>query len=218
MRFVRIYLIALPALLLCTPATASAQVAVAPPSCRIGPSLLTAGSVARGTPNRGRLVGGVLFPAESDVAFTWDFPLGLSPSRPWRRWGTEKLVRTLECVLTQADLAHPFGQRVGVADLSRPRGGPFGPRYGGLGHASHQNGLDADVLYPRLDACECAPERVSDVDVGRSQELVSAFVAAGAQYVFVSPVLWRRGLLRGPEAVVRPLVHHDDHIHVRLRP
>ena len=214
----RICLIALPALLLVTPATASAQVAVAPPSCRIGPSLLTAGSVARGTPNRGTLFDGVLFPAESDVAFTWDFPLGISPSRPWRRWGTEKLVRTLECVLTQADLAHPFGQRVGVADLSRPHGGPFGPRYGGLGHASHQNGLDADVLYPRLDACECAPERVSDIDVGRSQELVSAFVAAGAKYVFVSPVLWRAGRLRGPRAVVRPLVHHDDHMHVRLRP
>ena len=218
MRVVRICLLALPALLLVTPATASAQVAVAPPSCRIGPSLLTAGSVARGTPNRGRLVGGVLFPAESDVAFTWDFPLGISPSRPWRRWGTEKLVRTLECVLTQADLAHPLGQRVGVADLSRPHGGPFGPRYGGLGHASHQNGLDADVLYPRLDACECAPERVSQIDVSRSQELVTAFVAAGARYVFVSPVLWREGRLRGPRAVVRPLVHHDDHMHVRLRP
>jgi len=218
MRAVRTCVIALQALLIFTTATASAQVGLAPSSCRIGPSLLTAGSVARGTPNRGTLVRGVRFPAESDVAFTWDFPLGLSPSRPWRRWGTEKLVRTLECVLTQADLAHPFGQRVGVADLSRPRGGPFGPRYGGLGHASHQNGLDADVLYPRLDACECAPERVSDVDVGRSQELVSAFVAAGAQYVFVSPVLWRQGRLRGPTAVVRPLVHHDDHMHVRLRP
>jgi murein endopeptidase len=214
----RICLTALAAALLLTTASASAQVAAPPSSCRIGPSLLTAGSVARGTPNRGTLVRGVQFPAESDVAFTWDFPLGISPSRPWRRWGTEKLVRTLECVLTQADLVHPFGQRVGVADLSRPRGGPFGSRYGGLGHASHQNGLDADVLYPRRDACECAPERVSDIDVARSQELVSAFVAAGAQYVFVSPVLWRAGRLRGPGAVVRPLVYHDDHMHVRLRP
>ena len=46
MRVVRICLIALPALLLVTPATAPAQVAVAPSSCRIGPSLLT-GTVAR---------------------------------------------------------------------------------------------------------------------------------------------------------------------------
>lgn len=198
---------------------ASAQVPGAvPSSCRLGPGLLTAGSQAVGTPNRGRLVRGVPFPAATTYAFTWDFPLGDGPSRPWRRWGTEKLVRTLECILTAHELAHPFGQRIGVADLSRPRGGPFGRRYGGLGHASHQNGLDVDLLYPRRDDCECAPERVADVDVARSQELVTAFVTAGAQYVFVSPELWRRGLLRGPRAVVRPLVHHDDHVHVRLRP
>jgi murein endopeptidase len=160
----------------------------------------------------------VQFPAASPVAFTWDFPLGVSPSRQWRRWGTEKLVSTLECVLAVAQFSDPLVRRVGVADLSRPQGGPFGSRYGGLGHASHQNGLDADVLYPRLDGCECAPQRVAQIDVRRSQRLVSAFVAAGAQYVFVSPALWRRGRLRGPRTVVRPLVHHDDHLHVRLRP
>ncbi len=206
------------AVLLAALPAASAYAQAGPGSCRFGPSQLTAGSAALGTPNRGRLVRGVQFPAASPVAFTWDFPRGVSPSRAWRRWGTEKLVRTIECILTVAQLSDPFGQRVGVADLSRPRGGPFGPRYGGLGHASHQNGLDVDVLYPRLDDCECVPERVTDIDVRRSQQLVSAFVAAGAQYVFVSPSLWRRGRLRGPAAVVRPLVHHDDHIHVRLRP
>lgn len=220
MRPLRLTLIALAALLpvLAAPAPASAQAGPLGSSCRLGPSLLTAGSLARGTPNRGTLVRGVQFPAESNVAFTWDFPLGVSPSRPWRRWGTERLVRTLDCVLTQVSLADAFGRPVGVADLSRPRGGPFGSRYGGMGHASHQNGLDADVLYPRLDECECAPTRVAQIDVPRTQQLVSAFVAAGATYVFVSPVLWRQGRLRGPKAVVRPLVYHDDHLHVRLRP
>jgi hypothetical protein len=56
------------------------------------------------------------------------------------------------------------------------------------------------------------------VDAARAQELVAAFVAAGAQYVFVSPVLYRRGLLRGPRGVVIPLVYHDEHMHVRIRP
>ena len=98
-----------------------------PSSCRLGPVAADAPARWRGERRTaGTLVRGVQFPAESAVAFTWDFPLGVSPSRPWRRWGTEKLVRTLECVLTQADLADPFGQRVGVADLSRPHGGPFG--------------------------------------------------------------------------------------------
>ena len=203
----------------CPAAPATGQVpGEVPSSCRLGPSLLAGRSVALGTPARGRLVGGVQFPAATTFAFTWDFPLGDSPSRPWRRWGTEKLVRTLECVLTADELAHPFGQRVGVADLSRPRGGPFGPKYGGLGHSSHQNGLDADLLYPRRDGCECAPQGAADVDVARAQDLIDAFVAVGARYLFVSPELWRSGLLGGPRAIVRPLVHHDDHLHVRLRP
>lgn len=214
---------------LAAPAGAGAQLAPEPlapdpenppltSSCRFGPSQLFAGSLPLGRPMRGALRRGVRFPASTDYAFTWDFPLGRSPSRWWRRFGTEKLVLTVQCVLARNDDLHPFGQRIGVADLSRPAGGPFGARYGGLGHVSHQNGLDVDLLYPRRDHCECEPRRVSQIDVARSQELVDAFVAAGAQYVFVSPSLWRRGLLRGPRKAVVPLVHHDDHIHVRLRP
>lgn len=217
-RSARTCLLAAFAALLLTAVPAAAQVPDDPPACRFDPPLLSAGSRALGTPNHGRLTRGVQFPAQSGVAFTWDFPLGVSPSRPWRRWGTEKLVLTLDCVLAQVQLTDPFGQRTGVADLSRPQGGPFGPRYGGQGHASHQNGLDADVLYPRRDDCECAAERLADIDVPRSQRLIDGFVAAGAQYVFVSPALWRRGLLRGPRGVVRPLIYHDDHLHVRLRP
>ena len=50
--------------------------------------------------------------------------------------------------------ANPGAPRVGVADLSRPKGGVFDRRYGGDGHASHQNGLDIDILYPRKDGTE----------------------------------------------------------------
>jgi murein endopeptidase len=188
------------------------------PDCRIDAAHLTAGSRAVGLPHRGRLVRGVLFPAASSSSFTWDFPLARTPSRSWRRWGTERLVRTLQCVLEADELAHPFGARVGVADLSRPAGGPFGRRYGGLGHASHQNGLDVDVLYPHRDDCDCPADRAGQIDTRRSQALVDAFVAAGARYVFVSPELWRRGLLRGPRRIVQPLIHHEQHMHVRLRP
>lgn len=189
-----------------------------PPRCRFGPELLTAGSVAVGLPFRGALRRGVTFPDETLDSFTWDFPLGESPSPAWRRVGTEKLVLTVRCVLARFRQADPLDRRVGVADLSRPSGGPFGPAYGGLGHASHQNGLDVDVLYPRLDRGEVPPDRVADIDAKASQALVTAFVRAGAQYVFVSPVLYRRGRLRGARGVVSPLVYHDDHLHVRLRP
>jgi hypothetical protein len=52
------------------------------------------------------------------------------------------------------------------------------------------------------------------VDRVLAQDLVDRFVAAGAQYVFVG---YRVGL-RGPRRVVQAIPHHDDHLHVRLRP
>jgi murein endopeptidase len=100
-----------------------------------------------------------------------------------------------------------------VSDLSRPHGGGFGRRYGGLGHASHQNGLDADVLYPRRDGLERRAYAPHLVDRRLAQDLVDRFVKAGARYVFVGP----RVGLRGRRGVVMRLVHHDDHLHVRLR-
>ncbi|HVE68680.1 MAG TPA: penicillin-insensitive murein endopeptidase [Solirubrobacteraceae bacterium] len=188
-----------------------------PPDCRIPRATLTAGSLAVGTPSRGRLVRGVLFPAETPDAFTWNLPGRFGPNPAFRRWGTEKLVLTLECVFARYRSRRPEAARVGVADLSLPRGGRFGRRYGGLGHASHRNGRDADVLYPRIDGCECPAEDPEEVDTIRAQELIEAFVRAGAQYVFVSPVLYERLLLWGPRGVVIPLRHHDSHMHVRIR-
>jgi len=135
-----------------------------------------------------------------------------SPDRGWRRWGTDRLVRTvLRVVRSYAD-AHPSAPRVGIGDLSRPHGGDFGPRFGGIGHASHQNGLDVDVFYPRRDGMERAPERIGQIDRRLSQDLVDRFVAAGAARVFVGP---HTGLT-GPPAIVQPLVHHDNHLHFRL--
>jgi hypothetical protein len=55
--------------------------------------------------------------------------------------------------------------------------------------------------------------RPDQVDRAAAQELVDAFVRAGAEYVFVGPSLD----LRGPRKSVQPLVNHDDHLHVRLR-
>ncbi len=189
----------------------------APAGCRVPRAMLRFGSRAVGRPWRGRLARGVPFDEETEYAFTWNFPGAYTPNDEWRRYGTERLVLTLHCVLAAYGGRHPELARVGVADLSLPRGGKFGWRYGGLGHASHQNGLDADVLFPRRDLCECPPERPRDVDAERAQELVDAFVAAGAQYVFVSPALYRQGLLRGPRGVVIPLRYHDTHMHVRIR-
>jgi hypothetical protein len=181
-------------------------------------------SRARGTTRAGSLEGGVLLPREGVHFFTWDPVRWTAPNREDRRWATDRLVRSILDVARGYAEANPGAARIAIGDLSRPGGGPFDARFGvlgefgapggTLGHVSHQNGLDADVYYPRLDRAERAPDRLEDVDLVLAQELVDRFVAAGAQLVFVGP---RTGL-RGPPSVVQPLVRHDDHFHVRLPP
>ncbi|HWC27244.1 MAG TPA: penicillin-insensitive murein endopeptidase [Solirubrobacteraceae bacterium] len=170
------------------------------------------GSLALGAPNAGRLVNGLQLPASGRDWITYDPVFRTTPNRPERRWGTDRLLAYLLDVLRGYRLANPGAPPVVVGDLSRPHGGPFGRKYGGLGHASHQNGLDVDVYYPRLDRRLRAPRKVAQVDRRLAQDLVDRFVAAGAQYAFVG----QRVGLRGPRGIVQAIPHHDDHVHVRI--
>jgi murein endopeptidase len=213
---VRRLVLALMLLLVPLPAARAMQIdgppVVIPPPA-VDPPIAWRDSRAVGEPFAGRLVHGVQLPAEGRDFWTFDWGTRASPNRPWRRWGTDRLVRVVLDVLADYRADNPEAPRVGVADLSRTHGGNFGRQFGGLGHASHQNGLDVDILYPRIDRLErraCAPAIVDDE---LSQELVDRFVAAGAVYVFTGPRL----SLRGPRGVVVKLAHHDDHMHVRIR-
>jgi murein endopeptidase len=170
-------------------------------------------SRAIGLPYAGHLRNGVKLPPDGRDFFTWDPVLRQSPNRPWRRYGTDHLIRTLLVVLRDYRMAFPEAPRVGIGDLSRPHGGEFGKRFGALGHMSHQNGLDVDVYYPRWDGLEKRAHTPDLVDEELAQALVDRFVAAGAVKVFVGPSLH----LEGPRRVVAKLIHHDDHLHVRLR-
>jgi murein endopeptidase len=161
----------------------------------------------------GKLRRGVQLPAEGPDWFTWDPVRKRVPNRGWRRWGTDRLVRTVLDVIADYRLDNALAPRVGIGDLSRRHGGDFGVRFGGLGHASHQNGLDADIYYPRYDGLQRRPYKPSQVDRDLAQDLVDRFVAAGARTIYVGPRL----ALKGPRKVVVPLVHHDDHLHVRLQ-
>jgi murein endopeptidase len=179
--------------------------AVADAACR---------SRALGQTNNGRLACGVQLPGETDALVTWDSPIGRSPSRGWRRWGTQKLIDRIEELSIDYGVRFPIGPRLVVGDLSRPRGGEFGAEYGGVGHASHQNGLDVDIYYPRLDGLEMPPEKPALIDRRRAQWLVNR-VASGARFVFIGP---NTGL-RPPARHVQFLpAYHDNHLHLRIWP
>lgn len=160
----------------------------------------------------GRLVDGVQLPAWGRAFYTWDPVLRRSPDRPWRRYGSERLVRLVLRVVSS--FARKTFVRVGIGDLSRRHGGDFGLRYGYPGHVSHQNGLDVDVYYPRRDRLERPPDRPDQIDRRLAQQLLDRFVAAGARRIFVGP---HTGLT-GPRRIVQVLGHHDNHMHVRLPP
>jgi len=170
------------------------------------------GSIAVGAPNRGGLVNGLQLPESGPDWLTWDAVLHRAPNRPDRRWGTDRLLAFVIAVLRDYRLANPGAPPVLVGDLSRPGGGPFHSDYGGLGHLSHQNGLDVDVLYPRADRALLPAATVQEVDRGLAQDLVNRFVAAGAQFAFVGEHVG----LGGPPNVVQAIAHHDDHVHVRV--
>lgn len=190
--------------------TTPALTATAParPVAPAGPSRAT------GQPWHGKLVNGVQLPEVSADWLTWDPVLKQIPDRSERRWGTAKLIATLRRVLAAFHAAHPELPQVLIGDLSRPNGGVFDKRYGGLGHASHQNGLDADVYYPRADHRLLAAYKPDLIDHALAQELLDRFVAAGAQFVFVGT----RTELHGPRKVVQVIAHHNDHMHVRIFP
>ena len=191
-----------------------AAIATAGPA-QPGPQVQWHHSVAVGSVGAGSLRHGVQLPASGPTWFTWDPVLKRSPDRRWRRWATAHTISATIHVLNEFHRRHPQAPPVGVGDLSLPEGGYFGPEVGGgIGHATHQNGLDVDVYYPRLDHRLKPPTRVDQVNVARSQELVDMFVAAGARIVYVGPNL----PLTGPPDIVHPLVNHDNHLHASFPP
>ena len=169
-------------------------------------------SRALGIPSAGALVRGVRLPAGGRHFATWDPVLRRSPNRPWRRHGTDALVRVVLDVVRSYSAAHPRALPALVGDLSRPRGGDFGRRFGIIGHSTHQNGLDVDIYYPRLDRRPRPPTVPSQVDRALAQDLVDRFVRAGAALVLVGPNV----RLTGPASVVKPFPNHDNHLHARI--
>ena len=159
-----------------------------------------------GLPYSGRLVNGTQLPVEGPNWVTWNPTTDSSPNQPTRLYGHERTIRTILSVLAAHRTAHPAAPRVVVGDISFRHGRTMDQ------HVSHQNGLDVDVYYPRLDRRLSAPIASGQIDRRLAQDLLDRFVAAGAQIVFVG----YSTRLRGPSGVVVPYPRHENHMHVRF--
>jgi hypothetical protein len=159
-----------------------------------------------GLPYAGRLVDGTQLPVEGDDWVTWNPVTDSVPNRPDRLYGNERTIRTIISVIAAYRGAHSEAPPVVVGDISFRHGGRMNQ------HVSHQNGLDVDVYYPRLDRHLSAAHAVSQIDRDLAQDLLDRFVASGARIVFVG---YSTGL-RGPSGVVVPYPNHENHMHVRF--
>jgi penicillin-insensitive murein endopeptidase len=139
-----------------------------------------------------------------------------------RMFGHPRLVsfvRDLGAKLSDAGL-----EPLGVGDLGQARGGPAPS-----GHASHQNGLDADLWFsPGVPGMTDAPSMVagdkpSSFWSERVPKLLALAVAdAKVDRIFVNPVIKQTLCAATPSAdrawlrKLRPWWGHDAHFHVRL--
>jgi Penicillin-insensitive murein endopeptidase len=154
----------------------------------------------------GSLADGTQLPLEGPDWVTWNPVTDSVPNDPGRLYGNERTIRTIVSVLAEYRAAHPKAPRVLVGDISFRHGGPMDA------HVSHQNGLDVDIYYPRLDRSLREPRLPQAIDRRLTQDLLDRFLAAGAHMVFVG---YHTGL-RGPSKVVIPYPLHENHMHVRF--
>ena len=179
-----------------------------PPAAPQFPTVAWHQATSRGLPWSGLLSSGTQLPVDGRDWVTWNPVTDSSPNRPWRLYGNEHTIRTVISVVEAYRAAHPEAPRVVVGDISFKGGGPMDE------HVSHQNGLDVDVYYPRVDRTLRAPTATDQIDRRLAQDLLDRFVAAGAQMIFVG---FSTGL-EGPGGVVIPYPNHENHMHVRFRP
>ena len=166
-------------------------------------------SRSTGSAGSGGLFCGKLLPATTTLWATYNPVTGAYPNSSARRWGADSTLARIEVVTQAYWQRFPNAPRVVIGDISRRRGGPFGA------HASHQQGLDVDVYYPRRgDGRARTPRGPGEVDRRRAQWLVERFARERAEVVFVGV---RVGLRRTRSNIRYLNAAHETHFHVRLR-
>jgi len=192
------------------------------------------GDAKRPTPGPARLIGG---PANGCISGAAALPVDgpgyravrLSRNRIWSHPQTVAYVKKLGAAVDALGLPPIY-----VGDLSQPRGGPMS-----FGHASHQNGSDADIWFnldPKPDLPPAAREEIAITDLVRPDErgidparwrpahaqlLRTAAGFPEVDRIFVHFAIKKElcGSVGGDRAwlrKIRPWRGHTEHFHVRL--
>ncbi len=153
-----------------------------------------------------------------------------------RRFGSDTLITALRDISLYMATKFPFGERLQIGDLSQKKGGRISR------HASHQNGLDVDIMYFRNDYREQeveyngfdedfvhAHKLSSNFDKKRNWELFKYLVTNyRVNRIFVDKVIKQEmcqyaqviGEFDSGHEVLRRLRHwkfHGNHMHIRLK-
>jgi murein endopeptidase len=184
------------AILVALVCAAPAQAAPHLPDCARHPSR------SLGTPSNGGLVHAVQLPATGPDHFAWNFREQRIGGSGRTRWGHCRVVRAVLHALADYRARNPEAPRVAVGDLSLRHGGEID------GHATHENGRQADIYFPRRDGTLREPHTVAQVDLRLTRELVRAILRAGADHVLIGP-----GIRIRTSARVSRWPRHDDHLH-----
>lgn len=164
--------------------------------------------------------------------------IGFLKLHRWRNraYGSLDLVEILERVAAEMVRLFKDGERLQVGDLSAEKGGLIS------GHASHQNGLDVDLIFLRVNRFEQDPEKTDGMpelfvvkgevtpnfDTPRNWELIKTLV--GSQRVgriFVDQAIkdhlcshaLKTGEFQSHSETLRrlrPYPNHDNHLHLRI--
>lgn len=153
-----------------------------------------------------------------------------------RGFGTFDLITLLQETSAQLQLLHPSRDRVQVGDASQEIGGRIS------GHVSHQNGLDVDVAFLRVDQTEQDPERTDgfresfvqkgrltvNFDLRRNWDYAKILVGTGrVQRLFVGDVI-KKEMCKYVRSIgeldsnyetmkrIRVTSGHTDHYHIRM--
>lgn len=154
-----------------------------------------------------------------------------------RGFGSQEMLSLIQKAALEMNLRYPMRDRMQVGDIAQMKGGQISR------HNSHQNGLDADIAYFRINGVEQLPDifdgfnedmvingKLSEnFDHERNWELMKSLHRYGkVQRIFVDEVIKREtchyatSIGEDKEHVevlrsLRPFENHIHHLHVRLR-